>query len=146
MAIAGEVWKHADFYTDSVTGELLPKYLLVLAVHANKDITYRLLTSRELNRVKVPPCLQSGDRPGYYIGIPQPTGQLNLHTWVDLRVTKDYDALKFQEKINDGVLVLVHALDPIILVPAMYCAAYAQDTRDTQKNQILDAREKLVKV
>lgn len=143
MVAVGEVWKHVDFYTDSDTAELLPKYLLILAVHANKDITYRLLTSRPYNRVAVPACDHNEDRPGYYIGVPQPNPPLNKETWVDLRETDDFDALDFQKKVDNSVLTRVYNLDPAILCPTMSCAAYAQDTTKAQKNHIMQARQAL---
>lgn len=143
MAAVGDVWKHRNFYTDRETGELLPKYLLILAVHANGDITYRLLTSREYNRVTAPACVQEGDRPGYYIGIPMSVAPLNLPTWLDLRETDDFDGKSFQAKVTASVLTLMFTLDTVILCPAMACASYAQDTTKAQKNHIMTARQTL---
>jgi hypothetical protein len=57
MVAVGEVWKHKNSYTHRDTAELLPKYFPILAVHDNRDITFRLLTSREYNRVSVPACV-----------------------------------------------------------------------------------------
>ena len=144
MPAVGEVWKHENFYTDPHTGRPLPKYLVVLAVHPlSKDITYKLLTSRERDHVKVPACMQDGDRPGFYIGIPLPLPPLDLETWVDLREAEDFDDVDFQKKVGNGVLTHIFNLDPARLCPALSCAAYAQDTTKAQKNQIMAAKEKL---
>lgn len=143
MPAVGEVWKHEDFYTDPHTSRSMPKYLLVLAVHPNQDITYRLLTSRQLERLKIPACMQNGARPGFHLGIPQPLPPLNLETWLDLREAEDFDAIEFQKRVNDGVLTHVLNLHSNILCPALHCAAYAQDTTKAQKNQIMAARQKL---
>lgn len=147
MPAVGEIWRHADFYTDRETSKLLPKYLVVLAVHANKDITYRLLTSQPYNRVTAPACDQDEDRPGYYIGVPNPVPQpdppMTKQTWIDLRETEDFDARDFQAKVNDGILTFIYNLDPAILCPAMQCAAYAQDTTRAQKDHIIAAKQKL---
>lgn len=50
MPAVGEIWRHAQFYPDPDTGELLPKFLLVLAVRGDGDVVYRLLTSRAHGR------------------------------------------------------------------------------------------------
>lgn len=141
MPVVGEVWAHRNFYTDGETGELLTKYLLVLAVRADGDIIYRLLTSRAYNRVPEPTCVQSGDRPGYFLSVPQPTGQLNRPTWLDLReIEDDYDAAVFDRLKNDETLQQIHAIPPAELCHALLCAAYAQDTTRAQKNHIMNAR------
>ena len=144
MPSVGEVWKHLNFYTDGETGELLPKYLLVLSVRANGDVVYRLLTSREYNRVRDPACYHDGDRPGYFLGIPQPNGSLNLPTWLDLReIEDDYDARDFASAIQRADLVPVCTIAHGILCPALHCAAYAQDTTRSQKDQIMLSRQAL---
>lgn len=143
MPSVGEVWSHKDFYTDGSTGELLTKFLLVLAIRPDGDIVYRLLTSREYNRTRAPACLHDGDRPGFYLGIPQPAGMLNKDTWLDLREEEDFDAKKFSDFTAAGILQQVHVIDAAHLCPALACAAYAQDTTKSQKNHIMAAREAL---
>jgi hypothetical protein len=117
---------------------------LVLAVRADGDIVYRLLTSREYHRVREPACVQSGDRPGYFMGIPQPVGALNRATWLDLReVEDDYDSVEFRKLEKASVLEKVHTVPLDVLCPALSCAAYAQDTTRAQKNCIMQSRASL---
>jgi len=143
MPTVGDVWSHKDFYVDSATGEFLTKYLLVLAVRPDGDIVYRLLTSREYNRTKAPTCHHEGDRPGFYLSIPQPTGLLNKETWLDLREEEDFDAKKFSDFAAASILQQVHMISIEQLCPALRCAAYAQDTTRSQKNHIMAARAAL---
>jgi hypothetical protein len=144
MPASGEVWSHPNFYVDGATGESLTKYLLVLAVRPDGDIVYRLLTSRDYNRVIAPACVQSGDRPGYYLGVPQPGGTLKRPTWLDLReVESDYDSADFKRLSQTGVLRMIHAVPLELLCPALSCAAYAQDTTKAQKGHIMQSRASL---
>ncbi|MGV8923896.1 MAG: hypothetical protein ACOH1L_11215 [Thermomonas sp.] len=45
-ARVGHIYRDAAFYADPATGELKPKYFLVLATPPRGDIVIRLLTSR----------------------------------------------------------------------------------------------------
>lgn len=144
MPSVGEVWKHLDFYTDGETGELLPKYLLILAIRPDGDIVHRLLTSRFYNRSDKLACDHNGDRPGYFLGVLQPAGDLNKKTWLDLReLSEDYDALQFAKLSNGLILTHVHTILPEVLCPALSCAAYAPDTTRRQKDYIMNARATL---
>jgi hypothetical protein len=137
----GEVWKHLDFYTNGETGELLPKYLLILAIRPDGDIVHRLLTSRPYNRVEDPACSHDEDRPGYFLGVLQPAGELGKKTWLDLReLSEDYDKREFDQCIKNTILTRVHTIPVDILCPALGCAAYAPDTTRKQKDYIMNAR------
>lgn len=141
MPAVGEVWKHLDFYTDGETGELLPKYLLILAIRPDGDIVHRLLTSRPYNRVEDPACSHDEDRPGYFLGVLQPAGELGKKTWLDLReLSEDYDKREFDKCIKNTILTCVHSIPVDILCLALGCAAYAPDTTRKQKDYIMNAR------
>jgi hypothetical protein len=97
MLNIGDVWRHSDYYKDKDTGKPLPKYLLVLSVRTDGDIVYRLLTSRQNSRPTDPVCYHGTPYPGYYLGIPMPSGLLNSETWLDLReLSEDFDSLDFE--------------------------------------------------
>jgi hypothetical protein len=140
----GEVWKHRDFYTDRDTGELLPKYLLVLAIRPDGDVVHRLLTSRPYNRVEDSACSHDDDRPGYFLGVLQPGGDLRLKTWLDLReLSDDYDKRDFDNFVASAKLTHAHTIPPEIMCLAMNCAARAPDTTRNQKDHIMRARDSL---
>ena len=144
MPAVGEIWRHAHFYPDPDTGELLPKFLLVLAVRGDGDVVYRLLTSRAHGRPTIPPCNHNPPYPSFFLGVITPGGQLPLDTWLDLReVEDDYDALEFAEDAGKGVLTFVDNLPLHVLCAALACAAYAPDTLKRQKNSIMDAKQAL---
>lgn len=55
--IVGDVYRHERFYPDATSGQLMPKYLVVLALPAGGDIVARVLTTRwPEHRPEVPPC------------------------------------------------------------------------------------------
>ena len=145
MPAVGEVWAHPDYYVDPDTGESLTKYMLILAVNpANGDLIFRLLTSRDYNRPNVPACIHSGDRPGFYLGVPQPQGTLCKDTWLDLREQEDdFDARDFARMAAIGKLALIHTLAKNLLCHALMCAAYAQDTTKGQTRHIMNTRDTL---
>ena len=144
MPTVGEFWRHAHFYPDPDTGELLPKFLLVLAVRSDGDVVYRLLTSRARGRPMIPPCNHNPPYPSFFLGVITPGGQLLLDTWLDLReVEDDYDALEFAEDVGNGALTFVDNLPLNVLCAVLACAAYAPDTLKRQKNSIMDAKQAL---
>lgn len=141
MPAVGEVWEHAGFYTDKATGAPLTKHLLVLAIRPDGDIVFRLLTSQVYNRPTNPACIQDGDRPGYFLAIPQPGGKLWKDTWLDLReMEDDFDSLIFERRVQQQQLGLVHKFSDQVMCSALACAAYADDTTKKQKQHIMDAR------
>ncbi|WP_139174719.1 hypothetical protein [Janthinobacterium lividum] len=140
MPALGEVWKHSHFYRDANTGEMLPKYLLILAVRPDGDLVYRLLTSQAHQRPHAPACDKDGVHPGYYLGTPMPMGVLCKPTWLDLREIEDFDARDFALLTKQNVLTLVHTFHKSILYPALECAAYAPDTTPRQSKYIMTAR------
>lgn len=144
MPVVGEIWRHARFYPDPDTGELLPKFLLVLAVRGDEDVVYRLLTSRAHGRPMIPPCNHNPPYPSFFLGVITPGGQLPLDTWLDLReIEDDYDAREFADDVDVGVLTFVERLPLPVLCAALACAAYAPDTLKRQKNSIMDAKQAL---
>jgi hypothetical protein len=144
MVSVGEVWEHLGFYADKETGDPLTKYLLVLAIRPDGDIVFRLLTSQEYNRPNDPACIKSGDRPGFFLGIPQPGGKLWKNTWLDLReIEDDFDALTFERRVNQKQIILTHRFSDAVMCTALSCAAYAEDTTRNQTKHIMNARAAL---
>ena len=144
MPAVGEIWRHARFYPDPDTGELLPKFLLVLAVRGDGDIVYRLLTSRAHGRPTIPPCNHNPPYPSFFLGVITPGGPLPLDTWLDLReIEDDYDAREFADDVDAGVFTFVERLPLPVLCATLACAAYAPDTLKRQKNSIMNAKQAL---
>jgi len=139
MPAVGEVWLHPSFY-HAPDGKPLPKYLAILAVRPDGDLVFKLLTSQAHQRPQDPSCDKDGVHPGYYLGVPMPTGVLNRPTWLDLRETEDFDAKDFHDMVTAKYLTLVHVLPPQILCPALACAAYAPDTTGRQSKSIMTSR------
>lgn len=141
MPAVGEVWRHARYYTDLETGEMLPKYLLVLALLPDRDIVYRLLTSRAHGRPEAPPCYHGHPLPGYYLGTPQPAGSpLGKPTWLDLRECADFDARDFATLEAGGTLTRVHQFAAATMCDAVSCAANAPDTTRRQASALYGTR------
>lgn len=70
-ARVGRIYRDAHFYVDPETGQLKPKYFLVLAAPSDGDIVIRLLTSRYSGlRPETPPCSHGDPYPGFFLGIP----------------------------------------------------------------------------
>lgn len=135
---AGVVLRHAAFYVNADTGELEPKFLLVLAAPPKDDIVYRLLTSRHAGlRPRDPPCHHGPPYPGFFIGVP--AAPLGKPTWVDLRPCDDYDRWAFARDAADGVVKAVMQLDGALLRAAMACAAGSDDATRRQAKHIRDA-------
>src|SRR5471030_2826969 len=112
----GDVWKHSQFYKDATTGELLPKYLLILAVRPDGDLVYRLLTSQAHQRPQAPACDKDGIHPGYFLGTPTPAGALCKPTWLDLREIEDFDARDFEALTKKNILTLITAFQQRLCV------------------------------
>lgn len=144
MPILGEVWRHARFYTNASTGEMLPKYFLILAVRPDGDVVYRLLTSQAHQRPQAPACDKDGVHPGYFLGIPMPAGLLCKPTWLDLRETEDFDAQDFAALAQKNIVTLICSLPKQTLCPALECAAYAPDTTPRQTRSMMNSRATLI--
>jgi len=142
MPNIGDVWRHSSYYVDKDTGKSLPKYLLVLSVRTDGDIVYRLLTSRQNGRPRSPVCYHGTPYPGYYLGIPMPSGLLDSETWLDLReISEDFDSHQFEKLRGDKILTLVHKFSPEVMCPLLYCTAYAEDTTRRQTKDIMISRQ-----
>lgn len=132
----GCICHHDAFYASSDTGEMLGKYLLVLAVPAGGDVVFRLLTSQH-PEVRPPACHHGPPYPGFGLGIPG--GALDRLTWVDLRGQDDYDIDVFRGKHSRRIIREMFHLDPALLRNALACAAAADDTSRHQARHIQDA-------
>lgn len=133
----GEVYRHDDFYADTTSGELLSKYLLILAVNQAGDVVFRLLTSRQHGRPEQPPCFHGMPYPSFYLDVPG--GPLNSKTWLDLRGSGDYDGDVFRQKMRNGSLHLVLRISAATLKQSLDCASRADDTTRAQATAIRDA-------
>lgn len=137
----GDICRHERFYRNPETGELEPKYLLCLARTPAGDFVARLLTSRAHGRPEQPPCYHGYPYPGFYLGVPG--GPLGARTWLDLRHLEDLDEFEFASKERQGILTRVLSLDHKLLVPAIECAAGAEDTTRYQEQALRDELDRL---
>ena len=132
----GELYRHKDFYRDSRTGALEPKYLLFLARTPSHDLVARLLTSRPYGRPESPPCFHGNPYPSFYLGVLG--GPLSTKSWVDLRKLDDIDFASAIRRKKEGVMDLILTLDPNRLIEVMDCVAGADDTTRLQETSIRD--------
>lgn len=134
----GDIYKHYNFYADPITAQLLPKYLVILAVPAVGDLVVRLITSRYAGlRPEHPPCHHGDPYPGFYLGIPG--GPLDRRSWLDLRPFDDLDAELFALQLRKGTIERVGELPPTMVRAALECAAAADDTSRLQESHIRDS-------
>lgn len=131
----GEIYLHTDFYERN--GRWLNKYLLVFGVTPADNVLFALLTSQDYGRHRAPPC-DNGPQahyPGYYLGVLG--GALQKDSWIDLRELVEIDALDWQARSGDGVLLRETALDSGTLRPAIECTASAEDAATTRQEKFL---------
>lgn len=136
----GQIFHHGRYYLDD-GGVWKAKFLLVLALTTDGDIVFRLLTSRQHGRPKVPPCYHGDPYPGLYLG--HLGDSLTADSWLDLRRQDDYDRLDFAEDRDSGNLKPVMALPADLLCQALECAANADDTTRQQERVMRDQRATL---
>lgn len=123
----GQIYRHAQFYIDTRTGETRPKFMLILATPAGGDVVVRLLTSRHAGlRREVPPCSHDDPYAGFFLGVLG--GELAVKSWLDLRHHVDLDPWDFDREVRQGVLQFLMALPDAVMRPALQCAAAADDT------------------
>jgi hypothetical protein len=132
----GDIFRHAEFYADSATGELLPKYLVILAQTPGGDIVARLLTSKAQGRPENPRCFHGHPYPAYYLGVLG--GALGAKSWVDLRRLPDFDEKDFQRQVRAVVLTYTSSVPAEHLRLLLECAAAADDTTQLQERAIRD--------
>ena len=133
---AGDIYRHERFYRDRETGELKPKYILLLAPTAGGDWVVRLLTSKSSMRSAVPPCDHRDPYPSYFLGV---LGEpLTLVTWVDLRAMDDLDAADFAALEGRRILRQMLTLDLRTLIEVLECVAGAPDTTVRQEGAVRD--------
>lgn len=141
-ARVGSIYCDAAFYVDSESGELKPKYFLVLASPERGDIVFRLLTSRHSGlRPEHPPCYHGHPYSGFYLGVLG--GELGAKSWVDLRGLRDFDRWDFARHEEEGRIRRMMELPLRQLRPALECAAGAEDTTRAQERLIRDVLAQL---
>lgn len=134
----GEIYRDEHFYTDEQTGQLKPKFLLLLALPAKGDIVARLITSKyESFRQEDPRCQHGAPYPGFYLGIPG--APLGRKSWVDLRPFDDLDTDSFRQRMAKQIIRLVRRIEDPLLRQILECAANAEDTTRQQEKHIRDA-------
>lgn len=133
---SGEIYRHDQFYRDSTTGELKPKYLVLLAPTPSNDWVARLLTSRANMRLEMPRCSLQYPYPGYFLGVPGMA--LPLKTWVDLRWMPDSDSLDAERLVRLGILQMVMELPKHTMASLLECVANADDTTRQQEKALRD--------
>ena len=132
----GGIYHHQAFYAAPITGELLGKYLAVLAIPVGGDVVFRLLTS-PYAELRPPGCHHGAPYPGYGLGVAG--GELLRPTWIDLRGQDDYDVDVFQGRIRKGQIRHVLTLGSAVARCVLECAAAADDTVRQQARHIQDA-------
>ena len=137
----GDIYRHSRFYLDSATGEMKPKFLLVLAISPAGDLVVRLLTSRAHGRPEHPPCFHGAPYAGFYFGVLG--GLLGAKSWLDLRQQDDLDTDDFNRAVRKGFVTKVMELPSVMLIPALDCAARADDTTRQQETLMRDVLAKL---
>lgn len=133
---AGQIYIDKQFYCSPDTGQLLPKYFLVLAFDSAGDVVSRLLTSRKNGRPEDPRCFHGLPYPGFHFGIL--CGALPKPTWLDLRALEDFDRKSMDTRLAGGSIELVHVISGTDLVDALTCTAGADDTTTRQERAIRD--------
>jgi len=137
----GGVYHHEAFYADSDTGELLGKYLVILALPVRGDIVFRVLTSRHAH-ARPTGCYHGAPYPGFALGVLG--GELNRPTWVDLREQDDYDGDVFRGRMGKGIIRPILQLDATLLRELLHCAANADDATPRQERHMRDVMAALV--
>jgi len=135
----GSILLAKHFYADVANGQLLPKFLLVLArAKRSNDVVWRLLTSRCHGRPEAPACYHGDPYPGFFMDIINPEAGLGKKTWLDLRAMDDGDAYQVHADLDSGGLRYICTIDAAQLRLASLCAAGADDTTTEQEASIRD--------
>ncbi len=138
---SGHVYRHEAFYRSAETGNLEPKYLVLLATLPSGDLVARLLTSRPHGRPETPPCHHGHPYPSFYLGVLG--NPLSAKSWVDLRHLDDFDEFEFKRRLKSGRISPTTALTKEVLSDLLDCAAAAEDTTRLQERAMRDALAKL---
>lgn len=137
MPEVGDIYRHACFYADEHTGELLPKFLIVLTPVTGGELVARLITSRHAGlRPEQPSCYHGDPYPGFFLGVPG--GSLDRNSWIDLRGMDDLDSDRFELDRRRGLITREMQLGHDLLCLALECAASAPDTTRYQERRIRD--------
>jgi hypothetical protein len=138
----GQVWRWADFYPDRETGELLPKYVAILALAQGGDVVMRLLTSQENLRSRAG-CSHDSTRPGFYLGVLDPHGRLHEQSWIDLREFDNIDQPIWDRLVGEAKLTHELDLSIDVLCEILQCAIGAPDTTRQQQIAMYASRAQL---
>lgn len=130
----GDIYLYEDFYLSRQTGELKPKYLVILSFTPARDVVARLLTSRAHGRPESPPCYHGHPYPAFYLGVIG--GRLMAKSWVDLRALDDLDEACFARQRSLGRVRQVGELPVSVLTELLECVAGADDTTRLQERCI----------
>lgn len=137
----GEIYRHDAFYRSAETGQLEPKYLVLLATLPSGDLVARLLTSRPHGRPEQPPCFHGRPYSSFFLGVIG--GALPSKSWADLRYLDDFDEFEFQRRLKSKRITPTTSLPNDVLTQLLDCAAAAEDTTRLQERAIRDALAEL---
>lgn len=137
----GTIYRHSCFYAEPGTGELLPKFFVVLATTPAGDIVVRLLTSKAHGRPESPPCYHGDPYPGFYLGVLG--GALTAKSWVDLRGLEELDAGEVSRLLQQDVISEASTLPKGTLAALLECVAGANDTTKRQERAVRDQLARL---
>jgi hypothetical protein len=119
----GEIYRHDAFYRSAETGQLEPKYLVLLATLPSGDLVARLLTSRPHGRPEQPPCFHGRPYSSFFLGVIG--GTLSSKSWADLRCLDDFDEFEFQRRLKSKRIIPITSLAKEVLPGLLHCAAGA---------------------
>ena len=139
--LAGNLYRHDAFYLDRTTGEMKPKYLLILDPPNKGDVIAALLTSQATGRIENPVCSHNAPYAAYFLGVIG--GKLGKKSWVDLRQLLDLDIDEWNANMKKGLLHFQLTLPANQLLLVIECAAAADDTTRMQERRLRDALVKL---
>ena len=106
QAVPEQIWQDNCYYFDSVTGECMRKYVLVLAVDLVSGDSVTAVFTSTPNGLRVdPPCNQGDPRSGYYVGLPG--GRLNKETWVDFNSLQTLDDADLARHVSQRRTILL---------------------------------------
>lgn len=132
-----QIWRDDCYYLDRSSGQGKPKYLLIIALHADGDVVTAVFTSKSHGLLESPACSHGPPRAGYFVGTPG--GVLTKPTWVDFSSLQDVDSHDFRRwQGQQRVSLLPRALSATLFCGVLRCLQGHQDTTGRQQRLIGD--------
>lgn len=132
------LWRDEQYYLNKETGELMPKYVLILAVSDDgDDALSAVLTSKPNGLREEPACDLGPPRAGFFLGVPG--GVLGQPTWVDFSSAEDQEAWTFQKRIKSGRVNSTNVtLDMRLYCNVLRCLRQSEDLAKKQHRWLAD--------